>query len=103
VLHGGRRLLLEYGPDGTVSASSRMQDFFGLARGPVVARGRVAVVLHLCAPNQRPVQVTTDLEGFWERHYPTLAKELRRKYPKHSFPDDPRTAQPPAPRGPRPG
>lgn len=102
VLPGGRRLLLEYGPDGTVSASSRMQDFFGMAEGPVVAKGRVPVVLHLCAPNQRPVQVTTDLAGFWQRHYPALAKELRRKYPKHSFPDDPRTAQPPAPRGPRP-
>lgn len=102
VLPGGRRLQLEYGPDGNVSASSRMQDFFGMARGPVVARGRVAVVLHLCAPNQRPMQVTTDLAGFWERHYPTLAKELRRKYPKHSFPDDPRSAEPPAPRAPRP-
>lgn len=103
VLPGGRKLTLEYAPEGTVSATSRMQDFFGMAKGPVVARGRVPVVLHLCAPNQRPVQVTTDLAGFWERHYPTLAKELRRKYPKHSFPDDPRTAQPPAPRGPRPG
>lgn len=103
VLPGGRKLQLEYNPEGGVSATSRMQDFFGMARGPVVARGRVPVVLHLCAPNQRPVQVTTDLAGFWERHYPTLAKELRRKYPKHSFPDDPRTAQPPAPRGPRPG
>lgn len=103
VLPGGRKLTLEYGPDGNVSGTSRMQDFFGMARGPVVARGRVPVVLHLCAPNHRPVQVTTDLAGFWERHYPTLAKELRRKYPKHSFPDDPRTAQPPAPRGPRPG
>jgi ATP-dependent helicase HrpB len=102
VLPGGRKLQLEYAPEGTVSATSRMQDFFGMAKGPVVARGRVPVVLHLCAPNQRPVQVTTDLAGFWERHYPTLAKELRRKYPKHSFPDDPRTAQPPAPRGPRP-
>jgi len=101
VLPGGRKLTLEYAPEGTVSATSRMQDFFGMAKGPVVARGRVPVVLHLCAPNQRPVQVTTDLAGFWERHYPTLAKELRRKYPKHSFPDDPRTAQPPAPRGPR--
>lgn len=103
VLPGGRRLSLEYGPEGTVSASSRMQDFFGMAQGPVVAKGRVPVVLHLCAPNQRPVQVTTDLAGFWQRHYPALAKELRRKYPKHSFPDDPRAAQPPAPRGPRRG
>lgn len=100
VLPGERKLTLEYAPEGTVSATSRMQDFFGMAKGPVVARGRIAVVLHLCAPNQRPVQVTTDLAGFWERHYPTLAKELRRKYPKHSFPDDPRTAQPPAPRPP---
>lgn len=103
VLPGGRKLTLEYGPDGAVSGTSRMQDFFGMARGPVIARGRVPVVLHLCAPNHRPVQVTTDLAGFWERHYPTLAKELRRKYPKHSFPDDPRTAEPPAPRGHRPG
>ncbi len=102
VMPHGRRLVLEYGPDGGVWGESRMQDFFGMARGPVIARGRVPVVLHLCAPNHRPVQVTTDLAGFWERHYPTLAKELRRKYPKHSFPEDPRRAQPPPPRGPKP-
>ncbi|MRG91070.1 ATP-dependent helicase HrpB [Polyangium spumosum] len=101
-LQGGRRLRLEYGPDGTVSAASRLQDFFGLAEGPRVARGRVAVVLHLCAPNQRPVQVTTDLAGFWERHYPAIARELRRRYPKHAWPDDPRHAAPPPPRGMRP-
>ncbi|MDI1475815.1 ATP-dependent helicase HrpB [Polyangium sp. y55x31] len=101
-LPGGRRLRLEYGPDGTVSAASRLQDFFGLAEGPRVARGRVAVVLHLCAPNQRPVQVTTDLAGFWERHYPAIARELRRRYPKHAWPDDPRHATPPQPKGARP-
>ncbi|MDC3958298.1 ATP-dependent helicase HrpB [Polyangium jinanense] len=101
-LPGGRRLRLEYGPDGTVSAASRLQDFFGLAEGPRVARGRVPVVLHLCAPNQRPVQVTTDLAGFWERHYPAIARELRRRYPKHAWPDDPRHATPPLPKGMRP-
>ena len=101
-LPGGRRLRLEYGPDGTVSAASRLQDFFGLAEGPRVARGRVPVVLHLCAPNQRPVQVTTDLAGFWERHYPGIARELRRRYPKHAWPDDPRHAAPPPPKGMRP-
>jgi len=67
-----------------------------------VAQGRVPVVLHLLAPNQRAVQVTTDLEGFWLRHYPSIRKELCRKYPRHPWPEDGRTATPPAPRPPRP-
>ena len=75
----------------------RLQDFFGLATGPAVVGGRVFVVLHLLAPNKRPVQVTTDLAGFWERHYPALRRELCRKYPKHAWPEDPRTAAPPPP------
>ncbi|KYF58537.1 hypothetical protein BE08_13315, partial [Sorangium cellulosum] len=78
------------------SLASRLQDFFGMAEGPRVAGGRVPVVLHLCAPNQRPVQVTTDLSGFWARHYPAIARELRRRYPKHAWPDDPARAAPPA-------
>ncbi|AKT42221.1 ATP-dependent helicase HrpB [Chondromyces crocatus] len=94
-LPGGRRAKLEYPPGAPPSLASRLQDFFGMADGPVVARGRVPVVLHLCAPNQRPVQVTTDLRGFWARHYPAVAKELRRKYPRHAWPDDPLTARPP--------
>ena len=49
-------------------------------------------MLHLLAPNHRAVQVTTDLAGFWRRHYPAIAKELRRKYPRHPFPDDPLSA-----------
>jgi ATP-dependent helicase HrpB len=95
VLPGGRRAKLDYTPSGPPSLSSRLQDFFGMAEGPRVARGRVHVVLHLCAPNQRPVQVTTDLAGFWARHYPAIAKELRRRYPKHAWPDDPAAAKPP--------
>jgi ATP-dependent helicase HrpB len=91
-LPGGRKLKLVYAADGTVSGASRLQDFFGMAEGPRIGRGRVPVVLHLCAPNQRPVQVTTDLSGFWERHYPAIARELRRRYPKHAWPDDPRKA-----------
>ena len=66
-----------------------MQDFFGLARGPAVGDGRVALVLHLLAPNQRPVQVTQDLAGFWVKHYPGLRRELARKYPRHKWPEDP--------------
>jgi ATP-dependent helicase HrpB len=97
-LPGGRRVKVEYPQDAPPFIASRMQDFFGMADGPRVARGRVALVLHLLAPNQRAVQVTTDLAGFWSRHYPAVAKELRRKYPRHPFPDDPTTASPPAPR-----
>ena len=78
---------------------SRLQDFFGSDRGPAVAAGRVALVLHLLAPNMRAVQVTTDLAGFWERHYPALRRELMRRYPRHAWPEDPRTARPPEPRG----
>jgi len=69
--------------------ASRMQDFFGLARAPAVGDGRVPLVLHLLAPNQRPVQVTTDLPGFWIKHYPALRKQLMRRYPKHAWPEDP--------------
>jgi ATP-dependent helicase HrpB len=99
-LPGGRRIKVSYARGAAPSAGSRLQDFFGMADGPKVARGRVPVVLHLLAPNQRAVQVTTDLAGFWAKHYPAIAKELRRKYPKHAWPDDPRSARPPAP-GPR--
>jgi ATP-dependent helicase HrpB len=98
-LPGGRRLRLEYAPGPAPRAASRLQDFFGMAEGPTVARGRVPVVLELLAPNQRAVQVTTDLSGFWAKHYPAIARELRRKYPRHSWPDDPLTARPPEPRG----
>jgi ATP-dependent helicase HrpB len=98
-LPGGRRLRLEYAAGPAPRAASRLQDFFGMVEGPKVGRGRVPVVLELLAPNQRAVQVTTDLAGFWAKHYPAIARELRRKYPKHSWPDDPRSAQPPEPRG----
>lgn len=98
-LPGGRRLRITYPQGAPPFAESRLQDFFGMRAGPVIARGRVPVVLHLLAPNHRAVQVTTDLAGFWERHYPAIARELRRKYPRHAWPDDPLTAKPPEPRG----
>jgi ATP-dependent helicase HrpB len=101
-LPGGRKIRLAYAAGGAPRGGSRLQDFFGMAEGPRVARGRVPVVLELCAPNQRPVQVTTDLAGFWSKHYPAIARELRRKYPRQSWPDDPLTAAPPEPRPPRP-
>ncbi|HVY45372.1 MAG TPA: ATP-dependent helicase C-terminal domain-containing protein, partial [Minicystis sp.] len=88
----GRKVRLVYpaSPPGEAPhAASRLQDFFGMRDGPRVARGKVPVVLELLAPNRRAVQVTSDLAGFWARHYPAIAKELRRRYPKHPFPDDP--------------
>jgi ATP-dependent helicase HrpB len=58
-----------------------------------VAGGRVPVVLHLLGPNHRPQQVTSDLAGFWSGTYPAVKKELRRRYPKHAWPDDPLVPQ----------
>ena len=84
-----RRAPIHYELDQPPWIASRMQDFFGLARAPAVADGRVPLVIHLLAPNQRPVQVTTDLPGFWVKHYPALRKQLMRRYPKHAWPEDP--------------
>jgi ATP-dependent helicase HrpB len=84
-----RRVAIHYELDRPPWIASRMQDFFGLARAPTVGDGRVPLVLHLLAPNQRPVQVTQDLPGFWVKHYPGLRKQLMRRYPKHAWPEDP--------------
>ncbi len=97
-LPGGRRLRVHYAHDRGPWAESRLQDFFGSVRGPTVAEGRVALALHLLAPNQRAVQITTDLSGFWDRHYSDIRKMLMRRYPKHAWPEDPRTAASAKPR-----
>jgi ATP-dependent helicase HrpB len=72
---------------------SYLQDFFGTKNIP--SAGRIPIVLHLLAPNKRAVQVTTDLPGFWERHYPAIRKELMRKYPRHAWPEDTSVPVPP--------
>ena len=89
---------VHYPGDAPPWVESRLQDFFGMADGPRLAGGRVPLVLHLLAPSGRDVQVTTDLSGFWQRHYPALRRELGRRYPRHAWPEDPLAAQPPAPR-----
>ena len=88
---GRRRALIHYELDKAPWIESRMQDFFGLARAPSIGEGKVPLVLHLLAPNQRAVQVTQDLPGFWIRHYPALRKQLMRRYPRHVWPEDPLT------------
>ncbi len=86
-LPSGRQVRVRYERDKGPWIASRLQDFFGLREAPRVARGKVPVTVHLLAPNQRPVQTTTDLAGFWERLYPQLRRELRRRYPKHFWPE----------------
>ena len=88
-LDGGRRVRVHYERDKPPWIESRLQDFFGMKRGPCV--GALPLTLHLLAPNQRAVQVTSDLGGFWERHYPSVRKELARRYPRHAWPEDGRS------------
>jgi ATP-dependent helicase HrpB len=86
-LPGGRQVKVHYEPGKPPWIESRLQDFFGVRETPRI--GQVPVVVHLLAPNRRPVQVTTDLAGFWERLYPQVRRELSRRYPKHKWPEKP--------------
>jgi ATP-dependent helicase HrpB len=70
----------------------RIQEVFGLTASPRVAGGRVRVLMHLLAPNYRPAQITDDLTSFWANTYALVRKDLRARYPKHAWPDDPYTA-----------
>ena len=85
----GREVKVHYDAGQPPWIASRLQDFFGMRQTPAVARGAVPLVVRLLAPNQRPVQTTTDLAGFWQRLYPQVRKELSRRYPKHSWPENP--------------
>jgi ATP-dependent helicase HrpB len=93
----GRSVRLEYRDDGTVAAAVKLQELFGLAETPRVGPRREPVLLSLLAPNGRPVQLTRDLRSFWDRTYPGVRKELRGRYPKHPWPDDPWHAVPTGP------
>jgi ATP-dependent helicase HrpB len=70
----------------------KLQELFGLADTPRIADGRVPLMLHLLSPGGKPLQVTQDLRGFWERTYPDVRKEMKGRYPKHPWPADPWTA-----------
>ncbi|RDS83214.1 ATP-dependent helicase HrpB [Dyella psychrodurans] len=90
----GQARRLEYSPGEPPVLAVKLQELFGLADTPRVAGGKVPVTLHLLSPAGRPIQVTQDLKGFWERTYPEVKKELKGRYPKHPWPDDPWTATP---------
>jgi ATP-dependent helicase HrpB len=90
----GSRLALRYEMGRPPVLAVRIQEVFGLADTPRIAAGRVRVLLHLLAPNYRPQQVTDDLASFWANTYPQVRKELRARYPRHAWPEDPRCAAP---------
>ena len=88
-LQNGRQTRVHYERGKPPWISSRLQDFFGMRETPRIGLKRTPLVVHLLAPNRRPVQTTTDLAGFWERLYPEVRRELMRRYPKHSWPERP--------------
>jgi ATP-dependent helicase HrpB len=90
----GSRIKLEYSNDGSAPVLAvRLQEVFGWISTPSVNDGRVQVLMHLLSPAYRPVQVTQDLRSFWQNTYPSVRQELKRRYPKHSWAEDPLTAE----------
>lgn len=90
----GSRIKLDYTVGKPPVLAVRIQEVFSWKETPRIAFGRIPVLLHLLAPNFRPQQVTEDLASFWANTYSTVRKELRRRYPKHSWPENPLTAKP---------
>jgi ATP-dependent helicase HrpB len=93
-LPSGRKVKLHYRHDGTVVASVKLQELFGLAAAPRIGARGAAVVFELLAPNGRPIQTTSDLKSFWDTTYSRVRGELRSRYPRHPWPEDPWTAVP---------
>jgi len=100
VVPSGSRLPIDYEGDAPALAV-RLQELFGLRSTPMLGGGRVPLTLRLTSPAGRPVQVTRDLESFWSRGYAEVRRELKGRYPKHYWPDDPLQAQPTARARPR--
>lgn len=90
-LPSGRVVLLQYEAGKPPVLAARIQEFFGWSQTPRLADGRVPLLLHLLAPNGRVHQITDDLASFWANTYPVVRKELRGRYPKHAWPENPRT------------
>ncbi len=88
----GMERKIEYAHGHSPVLAVKLQELFGLADTPRVADGRIPVTLHLLSPGGKPLQVTQDLRGFWERTYPEVKKEMKGRYPRHPWPDDPWTA-----------
>ena len=92
----GRAINVDYAPCQVEQApvlALKLQEAFGWQSTPTVVDGRVSIILHLLSPARRPLQVTQDLKSFWINGYPEVRKEMRGRYPKHPWPEDPLTAQ----------
>ena len=98
-LRSGRRYALRYSDDRGPVLAAPLQEFFGMTEAPAVAGGRVRVTLELLSPARRPLQVTSDLRGFWQTAYLELRRSLAARYPRHEWPLDPLRPPPPRPRG----
>lgn len=90
----GSRIAIRYHEDNPPVLAVRMQEMFGEAKTPTIAQGRVPLVLELLSPAQRPLQVTSDLSAFWQGSYREVQKEMKGRYPKHIWPDDPANTAP---------
>jgi ATP-dependent helicase HrpB len=94
IVPSGSRITLDYASGKQPILAVKLQEMFGLADTPLIANGRVRVLLHLLSPARRPVQITQDLKGFWNNAYQQVKKDLKGRYPKHPWPDDPWNAVP---------
>ena len=92
-LPSGRSVLLTYEAGKPPVLAARIQEFFGLRETPRIAEGRVRLLLHLLAPNNRCQQITDDLASFWKNTYQDVRKQLRGRYPKHKWPENPLESQ----------
>ncbi len=90
----GSRIALDYASGPQPILAVKLQEMFGLADTPLIANGRIKVLLHLLSPARRPVQITQDLKGFWNHGYQEVKKDLKGRYPKHPWPDDPWNSPP---------
>jgi ATP-dependent helicase HrpB len=90
----GSRHPVDYSDPAAPVLAVRLQELFGLTTTPAIAGGRVPLTLHLLSPARRPIQVTRDLAGFWRTTYFEVRKDLKGRYPKHHWPDDPLSAPP---------
>jgi ATP-dependent helicase HrpB len=88
----GQKVTLDYAVENGPVLAAKLQALFGWTETPTVAGGTVPVVIHLLSPAQRPLAVTADLASFWKNAYPEVRKDMRGRYPKHPWPEDPFTA-----------
>jgi ATP-dependent helicase HrpB len=90
----GSKIRIDYSDPASPVVAVRIQELFGLAETPCIGDGAVRLTLHLLSPANRPVQLTRDLAGFWKNSYFEVRKDLRGRYPRHPWPDDPLSAPP---------